>query len=506
MLEEIKNIKRLGVVAYTDSSARPNPGFTGVGIHGYVYDLDEEVTKEKLIENWIITAAGYHRPSKTVTHTLVNPLYYFDVVNSFMEQATNNRGEVTAFLNSLKMFSDKIPEKLHIRTDSEYVVKGITEWCRNWEANNWINSNGSPIVNVNEWRETYYLLSELKDKGMKFSIDWVKGHADMLGNIQADILSVIGMNYSTDRKQINIANFEPAKSYWKTNIERHPFINFKRIYFNSVDRYNITGQYFQADPGGSDFTIGKKMPETGFGIVRLNTPDEVIESVRRKQFITAQETNAILMIKMDNLYNKAVYPYVQQFGEYSLLGNKPANGSNRRSMNLDFINKTPITVEMNPAGLSPRAVDTFNHLEELLDDFTTLKQEGEGYTTIKLLSAHDITDVFYDVEEKQVKKELVKKLILKKEFIVGYRDHFVTIEETHKCQQIQVKVPLVLGIDILPRNNLKRLEEMNPKIHLITWRESDETIRYATIVECTSGIGIWSNYFADRIFLNNFLV
>jgi hypothetical protein len=78
----------------------------------------------------------------------------------------------------------------------------------------------------------------------------------------------------------------------------------------------------------------------------------------------------------------------------------------------------------------------------------------------------------------------------------------VTATVNYKNKVDTVELPVLFGLDIPPRNNLKKLEEHEPKIYLITWRDSERTLRYAFIIECKTGIGIWSNYFADRIFLN----
>lgn len=493
----------IGVVAYTDSSARPNPGFIGIGIHGYTYDIaeSEKLSKPVVVENYIVTDKGYVQPKKNVLPegcTQVKPIEYFDIVVSSLEEGTNNKGEVSALLSCLKSLEDKLPKRLHVLTDSEYVKKGITEWCVSWERNNWIRQDGSIITNQREWKETYELLLAMKAKGMEFSIEWVRGHNDILGNVQADILSVIGMNYSTDGKAIGYKSTVPAKDYWKSDVEKHPFINFKRVYFNSVDKYNIAGQYFQADPGGSDFTIGKRIPETGFAIIKLKEPDPVLESVKQKQFDIAGEINAIVMMKLDRIYSKDVYPYIKEHGRYSLL-------DNRGNLNVNFIDRKPVTVEMNPTGLSMRAIETFNHLEEILNDFVVFREDGEKSSLVRFSNAHDITDRFYDIETKVTKKDTTINHVLKKEFGVGFRDLMIEIKESYIDREITVKVPIILGIDLLPRNNLKKLEEESPKVYLITWKESENTIRYATIIECDSGVGIWSNYFADRIFLNNFI-
>ena len=116
------------------------------------------------------------------------------------------------------------------------------------------------------------------------------------------------------------------------------------------------------------------------------------------------------------------------------------------------------------------------------------------------MNCHDITSSFYNREPKKNKKEGEEKLVLKPELIVGFRDMLIDIKETNQGKEHDLKVPLILGLDLLPRNNLKRLEDENPSVYLVTWRESETALRYATVIECSLGIGIWSNYFSDTIF------
>jgi hypothetical protein len=92
--------------------------------------------------------------------------------------------------------------------------------------------------------------------------------------------------------------------------------------------------------------------------------------------------------------------------------------------------------------------------------------------------------------------------VLKPEFGVGAKSLSVTITLSINGVDKEITVPLVLGLDIPPRNSLKHIEDLNPKINLITWQDSENSVRYASIVEIDSGIGIWSNYFADRLLLN----
>src|SRR5574343_1104636 len=99
------------------------------------------------------------------------------------------------------------------------------------------------------------------------------------------------------------------------------------------------------------------------------------------------------MMKLECVYSKEVYPYLAEHGKYCLIGN-------RQNLNVSFFDKKPVSVEMNPTGLSMRALDSFTILEDLLDKFLEYRDTGfhRPDNTIHL-NAHDITDVFYDREE-----------------------------------------------------------------------------------------------------------
>ena len=50
-------------------------------------------------------------------------------------QTTNNRMELTAVIEALAAL--KRPSRVILHTDSQYVMKGITEWIRGWKVKGW---------------------------------------------------------------------------------------------------------------------------------------------------------------------------------------------------------------------------------------------------------------------------------------------------------------------------------------------------------------------------------
>src|ERR1700743_2486350 len=60
-------------------------------------------------------------------------------------QTTNNRMELQAAIEGLNAL--KQPCRVHLHTDSQYVLKGYTEWMPGWKRKNWVNSHKKPVEN-----------------------------------------------------------------------------------------------------------------------------------------------------------------------------------------------------------------------------------------------------------------------------------------------------------------------------------------------------------------------
>jgi ribonuclease HI len=103
---------------------------------------------------------------------------------------TNNKMELTAAIEALKRCPDK-PIKILAITDSQYTIKGITEWIKNWRNNGWKSTNGQPVKNCELWQELDQLMST---KDVKWS--WVRGHNGDAGNEVADALANKGIFYT----------------------------------------------------------------------------------------------------------------------------------------------------------------------------------------------------------------------------------------------------------------------------------------------------------------------
>ncbi|MGO3741417.1 ribonuclease HI [Kerstersia sp.] len=99
---------------------------------------------------------------------------------------TNNRMEMMAVIQALQALRESCRVVLHI--DSQYVMKGITEWMPNWKRRDWRTADKKPVKNADLWQQ---LDSEVGRH--EVSWHWVKGHAGNPGNERADELANQGV-------------------------------------------------------------------------------------------------------------------------------------------------------------------------------------------------------------------------------------------------------------------------------------------------------------------------
>ena len=78
--------------------------------------------------------------------------------------------------------------RVHVVSDSEYVIKGLTQWINSWIANNWRRGkkeSAKPVKNADLWR-TLHALTGKHD----MSYEHVRGHSGHPENERCDELAV----------------------------------------------------------------------------------------------------------------------------------------------------------------------------------------------------------------------------------------------------------------------------------------------------------------------------
>lgn len=103
------------------------------------------------------------------------------------KDTTNNRMELMAVIQALEGLNREC--KVKVTSDSQYVLKGISEWMENWKKRGWKTAAKKPVKNVDLWQRL--------DKAREIhNIEWVwvKGHSGHIENEIADELANKGID------------------------------------------------------------------------------------------------------------------------------------------------------------------------------------------------------------------------------------------------------------------------------------------------------------------------
>lgn len=92
------------------------------------------------------------------------------VVSGFEFSTTNNRMELRAAIEGLKALKRSC--MVTIFCDSQYVIKGMTEWMPNWLSSGFKNAKKKAIANGDLWQELL-----LASENHNVSWRWVRGHS-----------------------------------------------------------------------------------------------------------------------------------------------------------------------------------------------------------------------------------------------------------------------------------------------------------------------------------------
>ncbi|GIU31823.1 ribonuclease HI [Shewanella sp. MBTL60-007] len=95
---------------------------------------------------------------------------------------TNNRMEMLGAIAGLEML--KVPCKVELYTDSQYVIKGMNEWIKGWKAKGWMNSQRQPVKNRQYWERLDSVCQR-----HQVNWHWVKGHSGHPENERCDLLA-----------------------------------------------------------------------------------------------------------------------------------------------------------------------------------------------------------------------------------------------------------------------------------------------------------------------------
>ena len=89
---------------------------------------------------------------------------------------------------SAYVVENKISQHIQIITDSQYVIKGITDYIKKWQQNNWQTAANKPVKNQDLWIKMNHLVEKL---ALNLQFKWVKGHSGNKMNDKADKIAQI---------------------------------------------------------------------------------------------------------------------------------------------------------------------------------------------------------------------------------------------------------------------------------------------------------------------------
>ena len=103
-------------------------------------------------------------------------------------QTTNNRMELAAAIEGLKTIDASKPHRVHLVSDSQYMIHGLTQWIEGWIANHWRRgkkAGAPPVKNAELWKE---LLALTQRHDMTY--EHVRGHSGHPENEECDRMAV----------------------------------------------------------------------------------------------------------------------------------------------------------------------------------------------------------------------------------------------------------------------------------------------------------------------------
>lgn len=108
-------------------------------------------------------------------------------IYGFEKDTTNNRMELLAAIRALESLTESCSVRL--LSDSQYVIKGMSQWIINWRKKGWHN-----VKNVDLWQKL-----EFESQKHHVTWTWVKGHSGHPGNNEADRLANLAVSTLTTK-------------------------------------------------------------------------------------------------------------------------------------------------------------------------------------------------------------------------------------------------------------------------------------------------------------------
>lgn len=111
-----------------------------------------------------------------------NGAAHVEEIGGHETHTTNNRMELSAALEALTRIPDG--SKVTLKTDSSYVINGVTKWVFGWEKNGWQTKEKKEVLNRDLW-ESLTAASRMH----KVTWEHVRAHVGIDMNERADMIA-----------------------------------------------------------------------------------------------------------------------------------------------------------------------------------------------------------------------------------------------------------------------------------------------------------------------------
>ena len=133
-------------------------------------------------------------------------------------QTTNNKMALAGAIAALEWVRRQWGHA-HVRfvSDSEYVIKGMTEWVKGWEARGWRRKTGA-LENLELWQK-------LVQVAVAHTVDWrwVRGHNEHVKNEYANFVAVRAADQQERSNGLIASGFDTWLAQQRA---RHKYVDF----------------------------------------------------------------------------------------------------------------------------------------------------------------------------------------------------------------------------------------------------------------------------------------
>lgn len=442
---------------------------------------------------------------------------------SITAPSTNQVAELVAATKAMEIALDHDITDLTIKTDSQYVIEGLTKHYPKWQKNGYKNSQGNPIANRGYWDTIADTRKKLITKGAKVSLQWVKGHSGVLGNEWADRLATIGVGMSSrspketsDIKYYKVSRSAPpapvVKGKYKFNYNRMHINDFVYFRVGEIPTKNAQGffTYYTGKMEGLD-ELGVLAAENKLGVLKLKEPLPLLNEVCTAHaqmdvdhlgLIGQCITRHLYQVKVTQPLEESGVGILTRIGNcYSHVKEKPTEkgpyrgkGNWREKDDLYFDDKC-ITYIANPPRNSFKLLDQLGELETILTMFIK-----HGFKDMDHIVTYDVTDDVYDITETVNGKGVTKRVIKANPKLAPPA---TTYKHTATLKGKKYRTTMRLGLDFLQRNDFsgliktKGIEPVVTMVYIIRGGVAN----WYTIIERDGDYGIYSAQCSNLIIL-----